>query len=291
LTLAVEDYPQLVAAEFLAEFDNTLGQGVVDVVIRGESQVYLTIGGETAYRVGYDVCDTCAYLFEKVRPANSLAKAIPQDEARTVADLLKDVEGVPKAAGLELIGRIFAPGTYTVLLKRLTPRLVLPGAEDDYFAQEAVSTWGVDPYFGVADSPRTPYYRLGTKPLDDVPYGGRRLGVVLGVPLYPPTQKVMMKPSVVDTYQKALRTKMTRPTVLALGLVDDRGPAVWDSEPTFTRHLIVTLYILDGHHKTFAAADEQMPVQFLVFLPHSYVGREWRERVESGVALLQKVGM
>jgi hypothetical protein len=275
--------------ELVTEYDNASGQGVVEVVSKGRGEIYLTIGGETAYRVGYDLCDTCAYIFEKVYPAQSLSDQAGKDDARKLAEMLKNLERLPDDEALATIGKVFAPGTYSVMLVRLTPRLAIPGDESDYFAREAVDTWGVDPYFGVAHSPRTPYYRLGTQALDDVPYGGRRLGVVLGVPLYPPTQRLMMDPEVVGSYREALRTKSSRPTALALGLVDDRGPAIWDAQPDYTRHLVVTLYILDGHHKIAAAAQAALAAQFLIFLPHTFLGRDWRELVERGVTFLQGI--
>ena len=67
--------------------------------------------------------------------------------------------------------------------------------------------------------------------------------------------------------------KSSRPNVLALGLVDDRGP---DAQPDYTRHLVVTLYILDGHHKIAAAAQAALAMQFLILLPHTFLGRASR---------------
>jgi hypothetical protein len=74
-------------------------------------------------------------------------------------------------------------------------------------------------------------------------------------------------------------------------LVDDRGPATWQTQPIYTRHLIVTLYILDGHHKIAAAAQAALAVQFLIFLPHTFLGRDWREYVERGVTFLQGIAV
>jgi hypothetical protein len=276
--------------ELVAEYDNASGQGVVEVVSKGQGEVYLTIGGETAYKVGEALCDTCEYIFEKVYPAQSLREGTGEDDARRLAERLKNLERLPEEETLATIGKVFAPGPYSVMLVRLTPRLAIPGDGSDYFAHEAVDTWGLDPYFGVAHSPRTPYYRLGTQALGDVPYGGRRLGVVLGVPLYPPTL-LMNHPEVVGSYREALRTNSSRPTVLALGLVDDRGPATWRAQPDYTRHLVVTLYILDGHHKIAAGAQTALAVQFLVFLPCTFLGRDQRELVERGVTFLQGIAV
>jgi hypothetical protein len=166
----------------------------------------------------------------------------------------------------------------------------MPGDPKDYFANEAVATWGLDPYFGVPESPRTPYYRLGSAPLGEVSYGGKLLGVALGAPLYPPTQGAMNRQDVIRNYRSALRGGTESPTALTLGLVEDRGPAVWgDPAPEYSRHLIVTLYILDGHHKIAAAAAENLPLQFLVFLAHSHLGRDWRQAVDAGLGFLRVI--
>jgi hypothetical protein len=174
-----------------------------------------------------------------------------------------------------------------VALANLRPVMVMPGAEGDYFAHEAVATWGVDPYFGVGHFPNTPYYRLGTVDLGALDYGGNRLGVIIGAPLFPPTQEIMNSQEVIASYRAILSDGAAKPTVLALGLVDERGPAVWgDPAPEFTRHLIVTLFILDGHHKIAAAAADGLPIQFLVFAPHAHLGRDWRELVDEGIDLV-----
>jgi len=208
-----------------------------------------------------------------------------------VAQLLKNLQRLPDEKTLATIGRVLAPGTYSVMLLRLAPQLALPGDQSDYFAHEVVDTWGVNGFTGVADSPLTPYYRLGTRAAGDVWYGGKRLGVVLGAPLYPPTEAAMMDPEVVASYRADLRSNTARPTVLALGLVEDRGPATWHTDPIYTRHLIVTLYILDGHHKIAAAAQAALAVQFLIFLPHTHIGRDWREPVERAVTFLQGIAV
>jgi hypothetical protein len=251
----------------------------------------VTIGGETAYKGPYDRCETCAYLFVKVRSAQSVPEGAGKDDAGKLAELLRNLQRLPDEETLATIGRVFAPGMYSVMLLCLAPRLALPGDRSDYFAHEVVDTWGVNRFSGVADSPLTPYYRLGTQAFGDVWYGGKRLGVVLGAPLYPPTEATMMDPEVVASYREDLRSNRARPTVLALGLVDDRGPATWHTQPTYTRHLIVTLYILDGHHKIAAAAQAALAVQFLIFFPHTFLGRDWQEYVERAVTFLQDIAV
>jgi len=276
--------------QVLIDFQNDHGQGVVDVVLKDKKEAYLTIGGETAFRTGYDLCDTCSYVFRKVMPAQSLTEGTDDKLAQRVSTVLKDVRQMPDSALLAHLGTIFARGTFSVALVSLTPQLTMPGDSKDYFANEAVATWGLDPYFGVPESPRTPYYRLGSAPLGEVSHGGKLLGVALGAPLYPPTQGAMNRQDVIRNYRSVLRGGTENPTALALGLVEDRGPAVWgDPAPEYSRHLIVTLYILDGHHKIAAAAAENLPLQFLVFLAHSHLGRDWRQAVDAGLGFLRVI--
>jgi hypothetical protein len=230
------------------EFDNTRGDGVVQLVLTEDKAIYLTVGGVNAYQTGFWICDTCRYIFSKVMGAQQLTEGVPAETAAEISAMLRDVQGMPDEAVLTDIARVLMPGSYSVVLTSLEAHLVMPGQPEDYFAAEAVATWGVDPYFGVGHSPETPYYRLGTRDLGRVEYGGKRLGVVLGVPLFPPTQKYMNNQDTVSEYRKLLAAGETQPTVLALGLVDDRGPATWEQPtPEYTRHLIVTLYVLDGH--------------------------------------------
>jgi hypothetical protein len=53
----------------------------------------------------------------------------------------------------------------------------------------------------------------------------------------------------------------------------------------------VTLYILDGHHKTAAAAQAALAVQFLILLPHTFLGRHSRGLVDRGVTFSQGIAV
>jgi hypothetical protein len=128
--------------EIVAEYDNDSGQGVVEVVSNGEHEVCVTIGGETAYKGPYDRCETCAYLFEKVRSAQSVPEGAGKDDAGKLAELLRNLQRLPDEETLATIGRVLAPGMYSVMLLCLAPRLALPGDRSDYFAHEVVDTWG-----------------------------------------------------------------------------------------------------------------------------------------------------
>ena len=280
------------SAEVRASFDNSNGKAVVDLVLDDDRAIFLTIGGEKAFQTGYWICDTCRYIFTKLTPAQRLTDRTTEDVAARLSAQLRDINEMPVENSLLEFAAVLPRGTYSVVLTRLVPQMVMPGDGADYFAREAVATWGVDPYFGVGHSPQTPYYRLGTANLGPVEYGGKRLGVVLGVPLFPPTQRIMNRAETIDQYRKILTHGTEKPTVLAVGLADDRGPATWgDPAPEFSRHLLVSLYILDGHHKIAAAAAENLPIQFLKFLPHFYANADWTEPVDAGVDLLRQLAV
>jgi hypothetical protein len=71
-------------------------------------------------------------------------------------------------------------------------------------------------------------------------------------------------------------------------LVDDCGP---DAQPDYTRHLVVTLYILAGHHQIATAAQTALAMRFLILLPHTFPGRDSRGLVDRGVTFSQGIAV
>lgn len=130
-----------------------------------QRKVHLSIGGETAFEATPATCDTCHYLFTKLRPADSLKDAVDPDLVERIRGLLKDMREMPDELALGEVASVLERGRYTAALVSLVPQLTMPGDEHDYFAHEAVETWGLDPYYGAPHSPRTLYYRLGSTPL------------------------------------------------------------------------------------------------------------------------------
>ncbi len=75
-----------------------------------------------------------------------------------------------------------------------------------------------------------------------------------------------LEPETVETYEHRLHDG-ERPTALAVSLLDVRGPADdREGEPEVTTHACLAHYLLDGHHKTFAAARAGKPLTLLSFL-------------------------
>ena len=268
-------------------FANDAGSGIVHFEFSAPLEWHLMIGNDPAYLTKDTGCDTCRYIFTKVMPGQHLSDAVPEGSYRQLSDLLTNLTSLPDDMILAKIGSVLPRGDYSVLLSFFAPELVVPGGEDDYFSEEAVATWGLDPYFGIGHCPQTPYYRLAERDLGAVEYGGKRLGVALAVPLFPPT--LMSRQGAVQDYRAALGEGRMSPTVLAIGLVDDRGPAVWsEPAPIYSRHLIVTLYVLDGHHKLLAAADERAHIQILSFFPRSIERLVDAEMVDRGIEMLTR---
>ncbi len=266
-------------------FDNPGGQGLVDLV-REEQRVFLAIAGDRTFELPLAICDTCAFVFEKLKRTPSLAQGGQPQVAQRVSRLLNDMREMPDELTLAEIATPFAPGGYTAALVRLLPQLISPSGPDDYFGNEAVATWPPARNLAVPHEPQTPYYRVGTADLGAVPYGGNRLGVALAIPLYRPSSRWNRR-EVIERYRQLLRDGVTRPTALVLGLVEDRGPATWDEQPEFSRHLVVSLFLIDGHHKVLAAAEEGLPVQFLALFPDKYLEHQDPNYARPAIGLLR----
>ncbi|MCX6902038.1 MAG: hypothetical protein NTW03_00885 [Verrucomicrobia bacterium] len=56
------------------------------------------------------------------------------------------------------------------------------------------------------------------------------------------------------------------PTALAISVLDIKQPANWDGDPSVTSHWCLAHYIIDGHHKIFAASRSKRPVGLLSIL-------------------------
>jgi hypothetical protein len=85
---------------------NRDGTSVVDVVRPSEgSQVFLTIGGETAFQTGWDICDTCRYIFSKVHGAQRLTDGASREVADELSVALRDVRTMPDVETLGSLRR------------------------------------------------------------------------------------------------------------------------------------------------------------------------------------------
>jgi len=165
---------------------------------------------------------------------------------------------------------VLPTGLYYAALFEITPELVRPGDDRDYFSREQVEAFGIDPFWGLPHDPRTEYYRGVT-----MPFGEGSAFYEFVVPMYP---SVSLDKNVCDEFSVRLLSG-ERPTAFGVGLLDVKQPAVWEGEPPpVTEHWCLAHFLLDGHHKTFAAAQAGLPLTVLSFIA-----------VDQGVASREKI--
>ncbi|SDK32685.1 hypothetical protein [Lacicoccus qingdaonensis] len=103
---------------------------------------YLTIEGEKAFLIG-NICGTCEFFFERLDGANQgvspreVSRALQSGVSKLDVDLLSKVSS------------ILSVGDYEASLIEVTPKLVEPGTDEDYFTNEQVHVWGIDQLLGV----------------------------------------------------------------------------------------------------------------------------------------------
>lgn len=128
----------------------------------------------------------------------------------------------------------------------------------DYFAKEQIDTWGIDGFWGLPHNPRAEYYRTPNLRLD------KDSGLFhFGVPMYPQT---WLQKETIDVYRN--RPSKVLPTAVAISILDVKSPAVGNESSEFRSHYCFAHYLIDGHHKTFAAASTDSSCTLLSFVAH-----------------------
>lgn len=211
---------------------------------------FLTLEGKQAYHIG-NICNTCSFFFERLDGANqstSVPEAIDQ-----MSRGIRSIDG----RVIKLWGNILPVGKYFACLFDTQPQLVALGTTADYFANEQINLWGLDAFWGMPHHPRVEYYRLGSRTIQN----GCQLFEFL-VPMFPQN---WLKIEDVQRYERALANG-ERPTSVAISILDIKGPATFEKENEITEHWCLTHYLLDGHHKCYAAARSGLPITLLSFL-------------------------
>jgi hypothetical protein len=126
-------------------------------------------------------------------------------------------------------------GDYLVMLLEVKPRLVVPGSADDYFATDGPAGWRNEEFEYSVDPTNVSYYRLGSR-------------------------AVNLDETTTTQYAEVA----SHPTAVAFGLLDIEGP--WFRRE---RHWGLFHFLLDGHHKTAAAAMAGRPLRLLTFVSAS----------------------
>jgi hypothetical protein len=230
---------------------------------------FITLDGKKAYHIG-NVCGTCAFFFERLPGAND--KLSPTELSARLKSGLTEIDGdVVRTAAAAL-----PAGRYNVLLLKCAPRLVLPSKDGDYFFEEQLALWGTDGFWGLPHYTKTEYYRT-----DLVKMSNRRGLFEFVVPMFP---RNYLHTSAISSYKHALSQGVV-PTALAVSILDVKQPANWDGDPDFTEHWCLSHYLLDGHHKVYAAYELGVPVSILSFLAFEE-GISTREQVGEAIQTL-----
>ena len=225
---------------------------------------YIAIDGKKAFHIG-NVCGTCSFFFERMDGANRNVSADDLIESLNAGISVLDPNTITK------VQMIVPNGKYHVLLLQIVPTLVQPGSAEDYFSREQIDLWGVDSFWGLPHFTKTPYYRIASQPL---PNRGALYEFL--IPTFPPNWLAEER---VSEYVSRLRAGAT-PTAVSLSVLDVKQPADWEGEPMITSHWCLAHYLLDGHHKVFAASQEQLPITLIAFLAVEH-GISTAEEVEA----------
>lgn len=227
---------------------------------------YLAIDGKPAYHIG-NICGTCAFFFERMEGAN---QSLNPEE---IVDALNaGIESLDKSV-LGSLEEIIPDGEYLVLLEEVSPKLTTPGSETDYFSNEQVELWGIDGFWGMPHFPKTEYYRLSSSRLS------KDIGVYeFLVPTFP---HGWLNAERVEEYREAVRAGK-KPTMVAISVFDVKEPALCENEvSSVSSHWCMAHYLVDGHHKAYAAALENKPITVVSFLAveHSISSEEDRTKL------------
>lgn len=234
---------------------------------------YLCVDGKPAYHVG-NICGTCEFFF--VRQEGASLKVSPRKASSDLRTGLRRLD----AELTQSIASILPTGKYRVSLLECTPELTAPGKETDYFSHEQIELWGIgaegrmtgqEDGYEKPHNPQTEYYRVGSQFLgENVPVfkkltpptvRGSQL-FEFSIPIYPSDCLHM---ETVGSYRKRFLAG-ERPTALAISVLDIKGPADWEGNRKITEHWCLAHYLLDGHHKMYAAASVHKPLTMVSFM-------------------------
>jgi hypothetical protein len=212
----------------------------------------LWLDGNAAFELTF-WCGTCPVMFRRLEGATG-ALSIAELEGR----LRRGLGGIDSDV-LAAFGALLPAGAYMPMLLQVTPRLVAPGEDGDYFAHEQVATWGIDRLWELPENRREPYYRTFETPVTSSAHLYEFV-----VPMVPPTWNDRTR---VREYGRALEAS-SLPTAVAVSTLDVCEPVgigAHDGNDVYV-HWGLTHFLLDGHHKMEAAAAAERPLRLLALL-------------------------
>lgn len=113
---------------------------------------YITVDGKRAHYMG-NVCGTCPFIFE--RQEGAVEKISPTELSSSLRNGISAIDEKITSAAMEIL----PAGTYKTLLLSCVPRLISPSRPGDYFFEEQIELWGIDPFWGVPHYTKNEYYR------------------------------------------------------------------------------------------------------------------------------------
>lgn len=224
---------------------------------------FITLDGEKLFHIG-NICGTCAFFFRQLK--NDIQGSYAIDELKE--NLNKGVKSLDIHT-LDILSKIL-PATkpedknyceYDALLLEINPHITRFNDKGDYFKEDQSKLWyDADEE---TDSIGAAYYRgIDSKITDN-----EKL-YEFYIPLYQPEQ---LNTERVNYYREKIR-KGIKPTAISLSVVDAKTSMIYIDEPAdgITGHWCFANYMLDGHHKMYAAALEKKPITLISFLTRDF---------------------
>ena len=228
----------------------------------------LAFDGDPYFHVGYN-CSTCCFPFEKVGYFPSKGKWFHLPDRINAG--LRAIDDEIIAA----LSHLLPGGDYIAALLEVAPVSVKLGSSKDYFANETKIAWERDDPGALDHYPKIEYYRTEVVPMAE----GESLFEFV-IPLFGAP-----KLETVCAHAEKL-TRGVRPTAVAIGVLDAKAPAIRDVDHGIGAHWCLAHYLLDGHHKMYAAAILAKPITMLSLISLTVSGI----RTESVDALVDSLG-
>jgi len=211
---------------------------------------FITIEGKKAYHIG-NICGTCNFFFERLEGANQKVsqKAVINEVSNKTIEFDSDTYFE--------IEKLIPVGKYYVFKITIHPRFIVIGSNSDYFTKEDIETFGLNSFWGLPHYPKINYYRE-----NDIEINDRSKLFNFFIPIVPES---WLDNNVINEYKDKM-DKGIVPTAIAISHIDAKEPADWEDGKKHTKHICFANYIMDGHHKLFAAAAINKPITLLSFL-------------------------
>jgi len=229
----------------------------------GSWERYITVDGNRIFHTG-NVCSTCSVFFDRLAELNQDSYAKINTLKKNVVNTLNEGIQTLDQSIIDSLKLIMPNGEYDVLLSKIIPKLVHPGKPGDYFIEERAQLLG--PYFksyGGDSFPQTEYYRTRSSTLPM--YGDTEPSTGFFEFLIPLFTSHDLNQERVNYYKEQF-VNGTMPTAISLSILDTFTPHHLDEDQSIHQHMCLMHYLIDGHHKAYAAAMANKPLTIISFL-------------------------